>query len=140
MNFNPDDPKYTAYVLGELSDADRAAVDAELHADPRVAAFIAEIQTMTQSLAMELRTEALPTLAKNQREEILAAANTPIVATAVQWQTWSTDRVDHGHFRVVIARRRQRMGASWLEHRQCQSKRVEQQLKATRRGSEKLRG
>ena len=81
MNFNPDDPKYTAYVLGELSDADRAAVDAELHADPRVAALVAEIQTMTQSLAKELRTEALPTLAKNQREEILAAANTPVVAT-----------------------------------------------------------
>ena len=79
MNFNPDDPKYTAYVLGELSDADRAAVDAELHADPRVAALVAEIQTMTQSLAQELRSEALPTLSKNQREEILAAANTPIV-------------------------------------------------------------
>ena len=29
MTFNPDDPKYTAYVLGELNDADRAAVDAE---------------------------------------------------------------------------------------------------------------
>jgi Ca-activated chloride channel homolog len=81
MTFNPDDPKYTAYVLGELNDAERAAVDAELHADPRVTALVAEIQTMTQSLAQELRSEALPALAKNQREEILAAANKPIVAS-----------------------------------------------------------
>ena len=80
MTFNPDDPKYTAYVLGELNDVERTAVDAELRADPRVAALVAEIQTMTQSLAQELRSEALPRPKKNQREEILAAANTPIVA------------------------------------------------------------
>ena len=44
MTFNPDDPKYTAYVLGELSDADRAAVDAEVQNDSRVAALLAKIR------------------------------------------------------------------------------------------------
>ena len=29
MNFNPDDPKWTAYVLGELNDAERAQVEKE---------------------------------------------------------------------------------------------------------------
>ena len=38
MSFNPDDPRYTAYVLNELDDKERAAVDAELQTDPVAAA------------------------------------------------------------------------------------------------------
>ncbi len=77
MTFNPDDPKYTAYVLGELSDADRAAVDAEVQNDSRVAALVTEIQAMTRSLAQELNAEPLPALAKDQREKIVAAGSKP---------------------------------------------------------------
>jgi Ca-activated chloride channel homolog len=77
MTFNPDDPKYTAYVLGELSDAERAEVDAEVQNDSRVAALVTEIQAMTLSLAQELNAEPLLALAKDQREKIVAAGNKP---------------------------------------------------------------
>jgi anti-sigma factor RsiW len=58
-----DDPRLTAYALGELTDADRAAFEAELQAaDPTAKAAIdAEIESIravTATLAGELKAEA----------------------------------------------------------------------------------
>src|SRR5262245_18012520 len=61
MSFNPDDPKYTSYVLGELDDKERAAIDAELDADPTAAAAVAEIRATTLQLTAALQAEPLPT-------------------------------------------------------------------------------
>jgi Ca-activated chloride channel family protein len=61
MSFNPDDPKYTAYALGELDENERAAIDAELKADPAVAAAVGEIRTTTLRLSAALQAEPLPT-------------------------------------------------------------------------------
>lgn len=72
--FNPDDPKYTAYVLGELSDADRAAIEAELQSDPAAAAVIEQIRSTADQLTAALGAEPLAELTADQRDTVLAAA------------------------------------------------------------------
>ncbi len=78
MNANYDDPKYTAYVLGELDDTERTMVEAELQADPQLAAAVAEIRTATERLARMLQTESLPQLRAGQRATLLAAAGNTV--------------------------------------------------------------
>src|SRR6476646_4067170 len=60
MSFNPNDPKYTSYVLGELDDNERAAVEAEVKGDPAAAAAVAEIRATTLRLSAALQAEPLP--------------------------------------------------------------------------------
>ena len=84
MTFNPDDPKYTAYVLGELSDSERADIDAELQANPQAAALAAEIHSTTARLLQALHAEPLPALSEAQRDAVLAEShvNSPSVRGA----------------------------------------------------------
>ncbi len=67
-----DDPKWTAYALGELSEADRAAVDAQLQADPEAQALVAEIRAASEQLTRELQAE--PTPSGSRRDAIVARA------------------------------------------------------------------
>jgi Ca-activated chloride channel family protein len=60
MPFNPDDPRYTAYFLGEVGESERAAIDAELKADSAAAAAISEIRATTLRLSAALQAEPLP--------------------------------------------------------------------------------
>src|SRR3954451_13223395 len=73
MTFNPDDPKYTAYVLDELSEADRAAIEAELLANPQAAALVRDIRITANELAGAFKTESLPQLTAAQRDIVLSA-------------------------------------------------------------------
>jgi secreted protein with Ig-like and vWFA domain len=57
---NADDPRLTAYALGELSGEDAAEVAAAIERDPALAAEIDEIRAMTGDLADALRAEDLP--------------------------------------------------------------------------------
>ena len=63
----PDDPKLTAYALGELEGADRAAVEAALRDDLAAHAAVEEIRAMTAhlegALAMEAAQETKPATA-----------------------------------------------------------------------------
>jgi anti-sigma factor RsiW len=43
-SFNPDDPRLTAFVLGELDAADHAAVEQLLEASPEAQAFVDDLQ------------------------------------------------------------------------------------------------
>ncbi len=53
-HFDPDDPRLTAYALGELPDAaDRAHVEALLAASPEARAELADIRALTASLTAE---------------------------------------------------------------------------------------
>ena len=56
---NHDDPKYTAYVLNELDDADHAAVEAEIQSDPEIAGLVADIRAATQQISAALAAEPL---------------------------------------------------------------------------------
>ncbi len=75
MNFSkfpPDDPRLTAYALGELEGAERAAVEAALRDDPAVRAVVEEIRATAALLSSALAEEAaadLPTGAPAPREK-----------------------------------------------------------------------
>lgn len=74
MNF--DDPKITAYALGELESAeDRAAIEALLREHPELSAELEETRAVAQILRRELKAEDGEVLTTAQRKEVLAAAN-----------------------------------------------------------------
>jgi Ca-activated chloride channel family protein len=77
MTFNPDDPKYTAYVVGELDDAECAAIETELQTDPQAASLVAEIRAASEQICAALKTEPLPALTVGQREAVLTASPSP---------------------------------------------------------------
>ena len=56
---SPDDPRLTAYALGELADADFAAVDVAVRNDPALQAVVAEIQALGGELAATLANEPM---------------------------------------------------------------------------------
>ncbi len=58
MPFDPDDPRLTAYALGELDLADRDAVEAILRDDPDARGFVLGVEETARLLADELRHEA----------------------------------------------------------------------------------
>jgi len=58
--FSPDDPRLTAYALGELEGGERAAVEAALREDAALRAVVEEIRATVAQLEGALATEALP--------------------------------------------------------------------------------
>jgi len=76
----PDDPKLTAYALGELEGAERAAVEAALRGDPVARAAVAEIRAVGLQLEDALAEEASqePVAQKNG-----AATTASLVSVAI---------------------------------------------------------
>ena len=59
---SPDDPRLTAYALGELEGAERAAVEAALRTDPALRAEVESIRATSAQLARALAAEEMPAL------------------------------------------------------------------------------
>ena len=77
MNIHRDDPRWTAYVLGELNDADRAEIERELESSAEAREIVDEIKMMTMLLADELGKEspaASAVMAPEQRRAVREAA------------------------------------------------------------------
>jgi hypothetical protein len=73
--FNPEDPKWTAYILGELSESERAAVQAELESSEEARTLVDELRFAVDLTKTELREQApILALTPQQREAIRAAA------------------------------------------------------------------
>jgi hypothetical protein len=73
--FNPDDPKWTAYVLGELSATDRLAVEEELESSEEARSLVEELRFAADLTKSELTDQApLISLTFEQRQTIRAAA------------------------------------------------------------------
>ena len=70
MKIIPDDPRLTAYALGELDETGRQAVEAELKNSPECRHAVEEIRETTALLAAELATEELPDLTFAQQRKI----------------------------------------------------------------------
>jgi anti-sigma factor RsiW len=65
--FSPDDPRLTAYALGELEGAELAAVEAALREDAALRATVEEIRATVAQLEGALATEALPAALEMKR-------------------------------------------------------------------------
>jgi len=75
MTWNMDDPRWTAYVLGELADADRAELDGVLAGDAEARDYVASLRETIGALESELRDQPAPAvLDELQRRRIQAAA------------------------------------------------------------------
>ncbi len=92
------DPRITAYVLGELSDAERAEVEALCASDPAMAATVAEVRMLAERLADHFAAEPVLSLSDQQRQALRAAAADAVLPTAPaagptshgrQWQRWA---------------------------------------------------
>lgn len=74
--FNPDDPRLTAYALGELSETDRAVVEQQIGESVETLLEIEAIREVAGQLRSALRdetpTSAFPTLARSASEGIVA--------------------------------------------------------------------
>src|SRR5262245_58223582 len=79
MNINPDDPKWTAYVLGELNDAERVQVEKELESSAVAREVVEEIRLATDLLKHEFTQEQAVGLAPEQRRVITSTAEAPAV-------------------------------------------------------------
>ncbi len=74
MKIEPNDPKLTAYALGELDEAESAAIAAQVEASRELQAVVDEIRETGDLLSRELATEPVATLSDEQRDAIEAAA------------------------------------------------------------------
>ena len=82
---NPDDPKFTAHVLGEVDDltpAERAEIEALLASDPAAAAEAEEMRTLGARLRTGLHAEEGQPLREEQRAEVLKTVTEPASAAA----------------------------------------------------------
>jgi len=77
VSIAPDDPRLTAYALGELDPEALQAFRAELAEDPRARAELSALRELGARLERELRSEPVPALSAAQREAILAAVRAP---------------------------------------------------------------
>jgi Ca-activated chloride channel homolog len=76
VKINPNDPKWTAYVLGELDDQERATIEQMLESSSEARALVDELRVATTMLKDELATSPVA-LDAGQRSAIYAAASQP---------------------------------------------------------------
>src|SRR4051812_35089311 len=91
MTFNPDDPKWTAYVLGELEDAERAEMESLLESSEEARGYVEELRVATGALEHELRelnVEMAASLTDAQRAAIQNGAGADNIRWFRQPQAW----------------------------------------------------
>src|SRR5262245_19181034 len=98
MNIQPDDPRWTAYVLGELSETERQEVERELESSEEARELVEEIRMMSIMLKDELVKEGPAALSSVQRHELMLAA-----AAAQEPVSIETRRVPFWKRRTVYA-------------------------------------
>jgi Ca-activated chloride channel family protein len=86
-----DDPRVTAYALGEGDEAERLAVEAAMAVDPEVRDAVASVRAVAQAAAAALATHAPAGLTDVQRTRVLRATARPARATAPvpTWRRWA---------------------------------------------------
>lgn len=73
MTLNHDDPRLTAYVLGELDDEGRRAVEAEIGHSPQVRHAVEEIRRTADLLSHDLAAEPCPAVDRNDHVYLQSA-------------------------------------------------------------------
>jgi secreted protein with Ig-like and vWFA domain len=74
MNVNKEDPRITAFALGELDDDERDAVETAVAADPELQELVKEVGVAANLAGLALRQANAPGLSDAQRQAILDAS------------------------------------------------------------------
>ena len=91
MKINPNDPKWTAYVLGELDVEDRVAIEELLETSAEARALVEELRIATTMLKDELAVQSSVALSKAQRDAIRAATEPKVRRwTGMRIARWAT--------------------------------------------------
>src|SRR5262249_24683742 len=85
MNIHPDDPRWTAYVLGELSAAERAEVERELESFAEAREIVDEIRMMSMLLKEELANESPAAMDPAQKRAVREAAAVSVKPAKRSW-------------------------------------------------------
>ena len=85
MKITPDDPRLTAYALGELDEAGRKTIEAELKNSPECRRAVDEIREAAAQLTTELATEELPDLTFAQQRKIESQLRQPVEKPGSAW-------------------------------------------------------
>jgi Ca-activated chloride channel homolog len=89
MTFDPNDPRLTAYVLGELDPADRTEIEAMLEASSEGRQTVEEIRQTVEWLSAQLREEqAAHVLTAESNHRPLVGLSTPAPRASRPW--WRT--------------------------------------------------
>ena len=70
--FDREDPRLSAYVVGELPEPERAAIETLLAGSPEARQWVQDLRDVTQRLSAELEREPVPALAREQRARLEA--------------------------------------------------------------------
>lgn len=74
---SPDDPRLTAFALGELEPDERAAVEAAVQSDPALQAVVEDIRTTASRLEFALASEAMEPAERSPAEAAIVAGHDP---------------------------------------------------------------
>ena len=74
MSVDPNDPKLTAYALGELDEDERAQIEAQVAHSEELRRTVDEIRDTAKVLTEELQSEPVLSLTSDQRQVIEANA------------------------------------------------------------------
>lgn len=83
--FNPDDPKYTAYILNELTEEQAAELEAEFERDPEAKAYADELFEAARALKTSLDSEPELKLDEGCKEKIRRKAGQPKNNPRILW-------------------------------------------------------
>jgi Ca-activated chloride channel family protein len=91
MTFDANDPRLTAYVLGELDAAERAETDRLLEQDVEARLEVDEIRAAAKQLTSALQAEPASAMSDQQRERIEQSAAAAKFAPSpfVFWRVWA---------------------------------------------------
>ncbi|HET6430322.1 MAG TPA: von Willebrand factor type A domain-containing protein [Phycisphaerae bacterium] len=81
MSIASDDPRLTAYALGEMDPAEREAFEAELADNPEARRQVEQIRTLAAELSGQLAAEPAPELTAPQKQALAEAAGRPAEGT-----------------------------------------------------------
>jgi len=88
MKFDPNDSKWTAYVLNELTDCERADVELEIKTNPEAKKLVDEIRSVTGELTNVFTRESEINLDTEQRQAVFAKAQKPS-GSLIRFPRWS---------------------------------------------------
>jgi Ca-activated chloride channel family protein len=97
MTFDPDDPRLTAFALGELEGDERAAVEALIADNDEARRAVEETQALARLLVQRLQAEPAPGLAAEHHRAIEAQLAVPATLTLrPRWRRWARYAVAAG--------------------------------------------